>query len=127
MRAAQLLTPGFGGSTRMRPSLPDSTALIEKLPLGVFLIWALLTGPFSPLASLYLNPLTALPLQNVLPVMLLTPCGRGNTCADGVPPLAEMLSEAPETVGSPTMVFVLAFSFAFTSALRLSGVLGFLS
>src|SRR5262245_48672996 len=125
MRAAQAFVPGFGGRTRIVPSLPERTALIEKLPLEVFLIWALFVGPFSPLESLYLKPLTASPLQNGLPVMPLTPCGSRSTCVDGDPPPAERLSDAPKLTGLPTIVFGLSFSFAFTTILRLSAVLGF--
>ena len=51
---AQPKMPLFGGTTDTAPCLPSITALIRKMPLGVFLIWAVLTGPFSPLESLYL-------------------------------------------------------------------------
>jgi hypothetical protein len=107
--------------------LPVPIALIRKTPLPLFLICALLMGPFSPLGSLYLNPFAALPLQKGSPVVGLMPCGNGNVWLPGVPPFALTVSVAPPTVGSPTIVLPLPFSLALPTTFRLSGVLGFLS
>jgi hypothetical protein len=38
MRAAQPFVPGSAAARGIVPSLPERTALIEKLPLDVFLI-----------------------------------------------------------------------------------------
>src|SRR6185369_5169235 len=124
-RSTQPPVPGFGGVTRIGPSLPTMTVLMLNTPLGAFLICATLTGPFSPFGSLYLKPLMASPLQKALPVMPLVPCGRAKGCAVGVPPLAVMTRLPPLTVGLPTMVFGLPDSFAFPMIFRLAAVLGF--
>src|SRR5690242_17158461 len=119
-RRPQPLVPGFGGTTSSGLVLPEMVALIWKMPLGVFLIWTLLTALFSYLESLYLKPLTASPLQNGLPVMPLTPLGRVYTCNDElIGPLARTVSVAPVAVGLPTMLALLPFSFAFNTTLRL--------
>ena len=68
--------PLLGGTTETGENLLLMTALIWKTPFAVNSIMASLTGPFSPLPSLYLKPFTASPLQKGLPVVALVPMGR---------------------------------------------------
>lgn len=119
--------PGSGGSTEIAANLPMPSALIRKTPLPDFLICTDLIGPFSPRASRYLKPAATLPLQNGRPVIVLVPAGSENVWLPGVPPFARTVSVAPPTVGSPTIVPVLPFSFALPTIFRFSGVLGFFS
>ena len=116
----------MGGTTFTAAYLPVAFTLIVKVPLPLFLIWADLTGPCSPFESLYLKPLVASPLQNGLPLRP-TAWGREKLCSDGLSPSARTVRVAPLTVGSPTIVFELAVSFALPTILRLSAVLVFLT
>src|SRR5262245_45891730 len=119
--------PEFGGSTVSGRTLPLPLTLIWKVPLDDFLICTVLIGPFSYLESLYLNPFTGSPLQYCLPVAGLVVWGRLNVWLLEEPPFASTVSVAPVTVGFPTMVLELAFSFALPVSLAIWGVLGFLS
>src|SRR5512138_3466613 len=110
VRRMQPLVPGFGGTTLSAANLPLPAILIWNTPLPDFLIWTPLIAPLNPVGSLYLKPLTASPLQVFLPEGRTT-CGRLNVWAVELPPKARMVSVAPETVGLPTSVFGLAFSF----------------
>src|SRR5262245_11645746 len=81
-----------------------------------------MTGPFSPLGSLYWKPCTISPRQNGCPVRALVPPAKLNDCTLGVPPLAVSVTVAPATVRSPTTVAELPASFAVTTNFRRSGL-----
>jgi hypothetical protein len=122
----QPLLPRLGGTTFTGEILAVPLTLIVKVPLPLFLIWADFTGPWSYFESLYLKPFMGSPLQNGL-VVELVPCGSAKVWAEGLSPAARIVSVAPATVGSPTIVAELAFSLALPTKLRFSGVLGFLT
>src|SRR5262245_29358019 len=90
-------------------------------PEGERLMSTDLTGPWSPLLSLYLNPVEPIAAQNDLPVEDV-PCGRLNTWEDGVVPNAKTCRTAPPAgpafVGLPTIVFGLFFSLPLPVILR---------
>src|SRR5262245_54532937 len=125
----QPLVPGLGGTTSTFPFLPEIFALIEKLPLGVRLMLTPVTGEFSPLGSLYLNPLFESPVQNGLPVTPLVPESRANDCEVDVPPVANTSRSAPPAlpakVGLPLRVFELPFSLPEPVIFRLAESPGF--
>src|SRR5262249_57851255 len=81
-----------------------------------------MTGPFSPLGSLYWKPCTISPRQNGCPVRALVPPAKLNDCRLVVPPLAVSVTVAPATVRSPTTVAELPASFAVTTNFRRSGL-----
>lgn len=114
----------MGGTTEIRPFLPETLVLMLNVPLGVRLMRMLLTGPCSPCGSRYLKPYEPTPSQNARPV-LLSPCGRGKSCVVGLAPLAMIVRSAPPAlpvaVGLPTMVFGLPASRAVDVILRLDG------
>jgi hypothetical protein len=115
--------PGFGGTTLIVPFLPSSFALMVNTLVGVRRIVTPRTGPCSPLVSVYLNPNGPRSFQNARPE-LLRPWGSGKSCCVGLPPLAMMVSVAPNVVGSPTRVLPLPVSRALPVILRLAGSLG---
>src|SRR6185503_18938576 len=115
--------PTLGGSTDTVPSLPLAVNLMVKTPLPDFLSCACFTAPLVPPGSLYLKPARASPVQNGFP-LLFVPCGSAKVCSVGLVPSARTVSVAPLAVGSPTIVFELADSFALPTTVRLSGVLG---
>jgi hypothetical protein len=118
--------PGLGGTIDTGEYLALPLTLIRKTPPPVFLICADLTGPCSPLESLYLKPDVALPDQNGFPLRPV-PWGSRKVCDVGLAPSARTVSVAPSSAGLPTSVFGLDRSFALPPKLRLSGVLGFLT
>jgi hypothetical protein len=115
--------PGSGGTTATGPTFPSTVTLIWKTPFRS-LIWALFTGPFSPFASLYLNPFSGSPLQKGFRLVLV-PAGKAYVSSLGVAPLAVMVTVAPFITGSPTRVSSVGDSFALTMTFRFAGVLGF--
>ena len=121
------VVPRLGGVRFTVWYLPVPFTLIVKVPLPLFLICAVFTGPCSPFESLYLKPLTESPLQYGLPVSGEVACVSAKTCCEGLSPATRIVSVAPLVTGSPTSVFALVFSFALPTKLRFSGVLGFLT
>jgi hypothetical protein len=121
------LVPRFGGTRSTGTTLAEPFTLIVKVPLPLFLICAVFTGPCSPLESLYLKPLTGSPVQYGLPVTIDVPWASPKVCSDGLSPAARIVSVAPSATGFPTIVFALVFSFALPTKLRFSGTLGFLT
>ena len=119
------LVPRLGGRIAIGWYLALALTLIRKTALPVFLICTPLTGPCSPLESLYLKPDVVLPDQNGCPLRFM-PWGSGKVCDVGLLPSARTVSVAPSTVGSPTSGFGLDRSLALPLKLRLSAVLGFL-
>src|SRR5262245_29848742 len=103
--------PGLGGTIDKGAYLALALTLIRKNPLLVFLICTKLTGPCSPLASLYWKPSVELPAQNGSPFRSL-PCGSRKVCSVGLSPSTRIVRVAPATVGSPTTEFGLGHSLA---------------
>jgi hypothetical protein len=108
--------PGSGGARGIGPPRPSSNSLIwNALPAFTR---SDLTGPISPTGSVYRKPCVASPVQNARPVRMLLPGMSGNVALLAVPPSTAIMSSAPSTVGSPTIVFALGRSFAFATSLR---------
>src|SRR5262245_5837443 len=111
----QASVPGLGGTTSTTPLRPRTIALGENDPPRARRMITVSTGPWSPPGSPYLKPSTGTLDQNGFP-SLRVPWGSTNLCVLGLAPLAKISRTAPPTspgtVGLPTIVLVLPFSFA---------------